>query len=356
MAFGKGKEIKRLPNSSDILKYVTDLDIFELYLGSIPTRPISSPLREDTKPSFSLFMSKEYGKVFFKDHATGESGDCFLFVMRLFKLKTKIAAFNRIASDFKLDEFDIDPTNYVSTTTPIRNTVVKKKVVARPRLKMSVKVRPWKIRDKNYWSGKYHLGIKQLEYCNIFPISHYFVNGSATVAQELAYAFVEEKDNVQTFKIYQPKSVDDKWINNNDFSTWELWTQMPDKGKVLIITSSRKDAAVIKSLFPSGEITSCSLQSENVKPKQSVTDELISRFDEVFIMYDNDFDSKINRGRVAGAKHAATTGFLQIEIPDEYEVKDPSDYIEKFGKENLINLILELIGSRLREEELKEIR
>lgn len=355
MAFGKGREIKDLPTSKGILKYVTDLDIFELYLGSIPTKPISSPLREDTKPSFSLFMSKEHGKVFFKDHATGDSGDCFLFVMRLFRLRTKIAVFNKIASDFKLDEFDIDQENSFVPFS-IKKTERGNKMSVKSRLRMSVTIRSWKVKDKDYWLGKYHLGIKQLEYCKIFPISHYFINGSATIASELAYVFVEEKDGLQTFKIYQPKSVDDKWINNNDFSTWELWTQLPDKGKILIITSSRKDAAVIKSLFPSEEVTSCSLQSENVKAKKSVTEELKSRFDEVFVMYDNDFNSEVNRGRVAGEKFANTTGFLQIEIPEKYKAKDPSDYVEKFGKKELTNTILELIRSRLREEELKQIR
>jgi len=355
MAFGKGKEVKKLPNSRDILKHVSDLDIFEMYLGSIPTKPISSPLRQDTKPSFSLFMSKEYGKVFFKDHATGESGDCFLFVMRLFKLSSKTDTFNKIASDFNLDEFDINPTSY--TPLPKKESYVgkKKKVLSKSRLKMNVKVRPWKVRDRNYWESKYNLGIKQLEYCNIYPISHYFINDSITIAQELAYAFVEEKDGVQTFKIYQPMSVDDKWINNNDFSTWELWTQLPNKGSILIVTSSRKDAAVIKSLFPSEEITSCSLQSENVNPKESVVNELKERFEEIFIMYDNDFSNEINRGRVAGAKFANTTGFLQIEIPDGYKVKDPSDYIDKFSGQELTLLIRKLISERLREEELKSI-
>ena len=355
MAFGKGKEIKKLPNSADILKHVSDLEIFEMYLGSIPRKPISSPLREDTKPSFSLFMSKEYGKVFFKDFATGESGDCFLFVMRLFQLGSKTDTFNKIASDFNLDEYDLNPSSY--TTSP-RKAYVKtdKKTLKTSRLRMSVRVRPWKTRDRDYWQGKYNLSIKQLEYCNIYAISHYFINGYCTVAHDLSYAFVEEKDGIQTFKIYQPLAdKEDKWINNNDFSTWELWTQLPLNGDTLIVTSSRKDAAVIKSLFPSGEITSCSLQSEGVNPKDSVVQELKGRFKEVFVMYDNDFNSDVNRGRVAGAKVATTTDFLQIEIPDGYKIKDPSDFIEKFGSKELINLILKLISDRLREEELKTI-
>ena len=345
--FGKGKEVKKLPNSSDILKHVSDIDIFEMYLGEIPRKAISSPLREDTKPSFSLFMSKEHGKVFFKDFGTGDTGDCFLFVMRLFKLGTKSETFLKIARDFNLTDYELEPTSY--NTSPIRNTsTIKKsnKKITSNRLRVSVTIRPWQIRDKNYWSKKYGLSQAQLEYCKIYPISHFFINGTCTKAQDLAYAFVEGKDGNQTFKIYQPYAdPENKWFNNNDYSTWELWTQMPKTGDTLIITSSRKDAAVIKSLFSSEVITSCSLQSEGVSPKQSVVDELKSRFKRVFVMYDNDFNSKENRGRIAGAKVAESTGFIQIEIPDGCNVKDPSDYIDKFDALSLTKLILGLVNN-----------
>jgi phage/plasmid primase-like uncharacterized protein len=131
---------------------------------------------------------------------------------------------------------------------------------------------------------------------------------------------------------------------------------MPEKGQNLIITSSRKDALMIKSLFPSDFITSCSLQSEGVNAKESVVNELKGRFKEIFVMYDNDFDNDKNPGRSAGQKLCDQTGFLQIEIPDEFEVKDPSDYAHVFNREDLRNLILRLIKERLRQEELKEIQ
>ena len=344
--FGKSREVKKLPNSSDILKHISDLDIFDLYLGGIPMKAISSPLRQDTSPSFNLFMSKEHGKVFFKDFATGESGDCFLFVMRLFKLTSKSETFLKIAKDFNLTDYELHPQSFYPP--PKINTAKLKrniKKIKTNKLKISVTVRPWKIKDKNYWNKKYSLSKAQLEYCSVFPISHFFINGFCTKAQELAYAFVEGKDNNQTFKIYQPYAdVENKWFSNNDYSTWELWTQLPDKGETLIITSSRKDAMVIKSLFSSENITSCSLQSEGVKPKQSVVDELKSRFKKIFVLYDNDFKSKKNIGQIAGARVAKATGFIQIEIPDGCGVKDPSDYIEEFGASALTRLILGLVN------------
>jgi hypothetical protein len=344
MGFGKNIEHKRLPNSQDILNCVTDLEIFEYYLGKIPTRAISSPLREDTKASFSLFHSERHGMILFKDFATGDVGDCFIFVMKLFNLAGKTDAFNRVASDFHLNQFEINPT-VVNSLPKRRKLKASIDAFKKGKFKISVTIRNWKIRDKNYWHGRYGLNKAQLEYCNIFPISHYFINGYCTKADNLAYAFVEEKDGKQTFKIYQPFSDTKKWINNNDFSTWELWTQMPASGEVLIITSSRKDAMVIKSLFPSKKITSCALQSEGVKPKQVVIDELKRRFKRIYVMYDNDFKNPNNPGRAAGAKFAKQTGFKQIEIPDGCEVKDPSDYRSTFDAPALINLITNLINN-----------
>lgn len=357
MGFGKSKDHKKLPNSNDILSAISELEIYEMYLGGIPRKAISSPLREDANPSFSLFHSDTHGKVFYRDFATGESGDCFLFVMRLFNFGSKIEAFNKIASDFQLNQFELNGPSI--NTSPKKVYVDKgnrKKTVTSGRIRISIRSRDWNIKDRNYWRLKYGITRKQLEYCNIIPISHYFVNGYCTVAEDLAYAFVEEKDGLQTFKIYQPLTrKENKWINNNDFSTWELWTQLPKIGNICIITSSRKDAIVVKSLFPSEYITSCSLQSENVHAKESVVNELKGRFKEVFVLYDNDFNSEINRGRVAGQKLCDETGFLQIEIPDMHQLKDPSDFREINGENDTRSMIQSLINVRLREEELKQI-
>ncbi len=348
MGFGKSKGFKKLPTGDEILKHISDVDIFENYLGDIPRSLISSPFREDSNPSFSLYMSSEHNKVFFKDFATGESGDCFLFVMKLFNLSSKIEVFDKIAKDFNLSQFELK-SHHVSSF-PIRKKVTKSREVIEKtsKLRISVTIRNWSLKDKEYWFGKYDITKAQLEHCNIFPISHYFINGYCTKVLGIAYAFVEGKDGSQTFKIYQPEaSREDKWINNNDYSTWELWTQLPQNGKICIIGSSRKDSLVIKSLFPSKVLTSCSLQSEGVNPKSSVVDELRSRFKHVFILYDNDFDNERNPGRKAGEKLSKQTGFKQLEIPGKYLSKDPSDFVEKYGGEELRKLIKSLVKQNI---------
>tara|TARA_R110000822_G_scaffold227017_1_gene359661 strand:- start:47692 stop:48729 length:1038 start_codon:yes stop_codon:yes gene_type:complete len=339
----KNHDYKKLANQNDILSCVTDAQIFEYYLGGIPSKPISSPLREDNTPSFSLFHSDLHGKLMYKDFATGETGDVFIFLMRLFRFVNITDVFNKVAGDMGLTQFENSAPSKSSRKSFV--SASSKGKIKRQRLDIKVKIRRWSRKDQEYWNGKYGFTRKQLEYCGVFPISHYFINGYCKVAEEVAYAFIEEKDGLQTFKIYQPLTdvPENKWVNNNDYSTWELWQQMPAKGKNLIITSSRKDAMLIKSLYPSHLLTACALQSENVNAKDSVMLDIIGRFDNIYILYDNDYDKSTNWGREAGKKFADLYSFQQIEIPDQYKIKDISDFREIHKEVKTKKLIKQLL-------------
>ena len=339
----KNHDWKKLANQNDILSCITDVEIFEYYLGGIPKKPISSPLREDKTPSFSVFHSDMYGKLMYKDFATGETGDVFIFLMRLFKFVNITDVFNKVAADMGLTQFETTNTSKYPRRSFVSSSNRGK--VKRSRLEIKIKLRKWSRKDQEYWNGKYGFTRKQLEHCGVFPISHYFINGYCKAAEEVAYAFVEEKDGLQTFKIYQPltKIPENKWVNNNDYSTWELWKQMPNKGKNLIITSSRKDAMVIKSLYPSHLLTSCALQSEKVNAKDYVMDEVIERFENIYIFYDNDYDKETNWGREAGKKFADLYSLQQIEIPDQHKIKDISDFREAHGRIKTKELIKRLL-------------
>jgi hypothetical protein len=340
----KNREFKKFPTERDILGLITDLDIFSYYLGAIPKKLICSPLRDDLIPSFGLFKSDKYGMTLYKDFANGESGNCFVFVKKLFNLDKVTDAYTRIASDFFMTQFE---TNTPIPSGKLKSYVAKSNIgnLQKERIEIKVKVRAWSNEDREYWFLKYGINISLLRECQVYPISHYFLNSYCVKVTGIAYAFVENKDGAQTYKIYQPFG-ENKWINNNNYSVWELWTQMPATGKNLIITSSRKDAMVIKSLFDPKEVTSNSLQGENFKPKMIVMEELAARFDNVLILYDNDKAKKENWGKIAAAKICKEydeLGIKQIEIPDIYEEKDISDYREVHGKEKSLRLLTHLI-------------
>ena len=343
MGFGNSIDIKKLPNKEDILGCISDEEIFSHFLGGIPKRPICSPIRKDRIPSFSIFYSDKYQKLMFKDFATGDRGDAFVFVMRLFNIPRITDAFCFIASEFHLDQFQTEAIQKIARKSLSFVSKENSGKVKRERINLKVKVRPWKKIDRDFWQKKYGFTKKELEYCGIFPISYYFMNDYCKQADELAYVYIEQKDGLVTYKIYQPLS-EHKWINNNDFSVWELWQQMPAKGKNLIITSSRKDAMTILFLYGSPELmASCALQSETTNPKDKVIAELKSRFENIYVLYDNDYIKPNNPGRAAGKKFCEKYGLTQLEIPERFGVKDPSDYLERYGKKELKLLLKNLI-------------
>ena len=79
-------------SDDEILSRVTCVDIFAYYIGKDFRlgRAICSPLRKDKSPSFTIFKHNS-GKHFFKDFSTGESGDCFTFLTKIFESASEIS-------------------------------------------------------------------------------------------------------------------------------------------------------------------------------------------------------------------------------------------------------------------------
>jgi hypothetical protein len=210
---------------------------------------------------------------------------------------------------------------------------------------LQVKVRPWRKYDLEYWES-YGISLPWLKFGQVYPISFIIINKNGTKsvvpAEKYAYAYLESKDGIITFKIYQPFSKDYKWINKHDSSVWDLWIQLPKEGENLIITSSRKDALCI---WENTGIPTCSLQGEGYIPKKKVIDILKKRFKNVFILYDNDFASDKNHGEIFGSHLANEFGLTQLKLPLAYASKDTSDLCKNHGRKIVNKVILNLILS-----------
>ena len=85
---------------------------------------------------------------------------------------------------------------------------------------------------------------------------------------------------------------------------------------------------------------SIAMQSEMQIPDEKLISELKQRFNTVEILYDNDFNNVNNPGQNMAKKICDLYGFNNICIPQEYEVKDPSDLIFKVGNFNELKNIL----------------
>jgi len=302
----------------DIFNIISQEDIYSFYIREKVESGdrLHSPLREDNVPSFGIYYHKhQQGILMFKDYATGDCGDAIIFVCKLFNI-TYYEALMKIAFDFNLTSLQItDGKKYYQTM---------KKVVQKEQVKLGIKIRNWQIKDKSYWSS-FGITKRTLIKYNVFPISYVFFNGDAYKADDLAYAYAEFKDNIPTYKIYQPFSKKFKWINNANYSVHQGYSQLPSKGELLIITKSLKDVMSIRDVL---RVPSIGLQSESVMMKDSVMEEYKSRFKKVVCLFDND-----NAGINLSEQFSEYFNVPYFLLPNINDTKDFSDLVKEVGKE-----------------------
>lgn len=321
----------------DISDYLSEEEILEFYTG-ISNLPITtnSPLREDRDPSFKIDYNENGNVRFYDFGGSNESGGLYDMLMSMYNL-TFQEVLDMIHREMIYGK-DIEKRD------PLKRVFQRKESVRISNLQ--VKVRPWRDYDISFWE-KYGINKYWLEFGDIHPISHMFIEKGdekmVIPCDRQAYVYVEFKDGKPTFKIYQPFSERYKWINNHDKSVWDLWSKLPSSGETLIITSSRKDALCI---WANLNIPSICLQAESAGPKEHVVLQLKARFKNIYVLYDNDFKSAKNWGRINGKKIADLFEFKQIEIPEIYRSKDPSDLYRDHGKTNFKNIINNLLNKK----------
>lgn len=323
----------------NLLKFITPHDIYNHYLDGklIYNRSFSSPFRQDKNPSFVINKSSLY----YRDFATGDNGDCFSFVKKMYNIDF-YSALKQIAFDLNIsDKFVIiDNTFQTSKTLTVEN--VSRRGTYHGDFNLKVKTRKFQQYDLDYWNS-FGVSIKYLKLGNVFAISHYFVNEKQFIAEKYAYVYVEIKDGVETYKVYQPFSNNMKWINGNNYSVWELWTLMPKKHESLILTSSRKDAL---SIIENCKIPSTSFQAESINPKIHVVESVLDRFENVYLLYDNDYDKEENWGQLHAKKRLEQFEFINLIIPKFYRSKDFSDLVYNHGRVKAVLILKTLIDEQ----------
>ena len=323
MSFGKCKQSICL---DDILNKVSEVDILNHYLG-ISALPIliNSPFRQDNNPSVSVFINNN-NDVIFKDFGTHKSYNLWSFLEEYWHCD-----YEGVLTKLYNDLCNIKNVSGKLNITRQRQYIHKSS-------KIEVTIREWREYDLEYWNS-YGISAEWLKFGRIYPISQIFINNNRFPAEKYAYVYIEKKDGIISMKVYQPFSERMKWLSKHDSSVWDLWDRLPQKGNKLIITSSRKDALCIWS---NTGIPSLCMQGEGYIPKEHVIQQLKDRFEVVYVLYDNDFQSDINNGRLFGQSLANRFGLKQIEIPTEWKCKDISDLCFNWGRDIVKQVIEEL--------------
>lgn len=327
---------KQLISKYEILKYFNEIEIFQHYIDDevMLGKVILSPLRREKKPSFGFFLGLG-NEVCFNDFLLGK-GDFIKFLMLRDGL-TYFEALSKVANDFNLQDDYICKIYPKECSDKAKSKIIKDDILSKyTGYYLGKKAREWQSHDVLFWR-QFGIGKETLEFFNVQPISYIFIGDKCFPADKYAYCFIEMKDGVETYKIYQPYSENYKWINNHNNSVWQGWKQLPETGKTLIITKSLKD---VMCLYEVAKLPAIAMQSENVLPKRHVFKQLESRFKDIELLYDNDFDKDPNWGRIFADKFAKEFGLVDSFIPDKYKAKDFSDLVKIMGKEAALHILL----------------
>ena len=317
----------------DVLRVASEAQIVSYYLGiqKVPCI-INSPLRQDRHPSFGLY-SPNGTEINYIDFSTRDSGTIFTLLKNMWNLDYP-EVFKRICQDF---------SKFNSKATVIKSS--KCNVTSQgssSNIDMKCKVREWKDYDLEYWAS-YGITLPWLKYANVYPISHKIIvkDGKEFVfgADKYAYAYIEFKEGKTTLKIYQPFNKRGfKWANKHDRSVISLWTKVPKTGDKIVVCSSLKDALC---LWANTSIPAIAIQGEGYGISNTAINELKRRYKEVYILLDND-----EAGLRDGEKLSASTGFINLVLPNINGAKDISDLYKSLeNKKRFKNIILNLFNN-----------
>ena len=317
----------------DVLRVASEAQIVSYYLGILKVPCIiNSPLRQDRHPSFGLY-SPNGTEINYLDFSPRDSGPIFTLLKNMWNLDYP-EVFKRICQDF---------SKFNSKATVIKSS--KCNVTSQgssSNIDMKCKVREWKDYDLEYWAS-YGITLPWLKYANVYPISHKIIvkDGKEFVfgADKYAYAYVEFKEGKTTLKIYQPFNKRGfKWANKHDRSVISLWTKVPKTGDKIVVCSSLKDALC---LWANTSIPAIAIQGEGYGISNTAINELKRRYKEVYILLDND-----EAGLRDGEKLSASTGFINLVLPNINGAKDVSDLYKSLeNKKRFKNIILNLFNN-----------
>lgn len=312
------------------------------YLG-IPVQKglFRSPLRDDKHSTCSFFRGQS-GNLYFKDFATGQ---CLTFegvVMEKYGC-TYHSALKIIAKDFGY----IQSADIQKGSTPKPVIKVQPKFESEKETFIQVEIKDFSESELKWWNS-FGVSEKTLKKYKIFSVKTVFLNGNiyaqSTPRSPIFGYYFGKKENIEQWRIYMPKRKEFRFIGNVSTKTIQGYKQLPETGRLLVITKSMKDVCLLSTLG----IPAVAPNSETQFVSEKLLEELRDRFKNIILLYDNDLPGVKATNRIR-KQHP---GLVVCMIPRKYEAKDISDFYRKYGKSRTIELIKESIEYLKREKEI----
>lgn len=359
MALRKKKQIKsfkqKIQEALD-RKGIDDLMIFRYYLGNITLgKTIKSPLpyRKDKRASFGIFNANS--TVLFKDQALGKSGDKFILVQELFNLQYPQNLIKVIK------DFDLDVEYYESKDNRVYKSnkqIPKKTKYEQGLIKLDVAIHQDKQhnpfytkQDIVYWSKRNIENVPyRLKRNRVYSAKMVYRNGISFwgyLPDNPIYAYLYKYNGVYYWKVYRPLNKDSSQKFYNDmkgvtqYCLDGIWN-LPEKGEILIITKSRKDVVCLDEL--GFNVIGIASEGNNKPIAQEIYNDLLQRFNKIYLLYDNDWNKDKNWGQInANRVIQRYKRMNNIFIPSNYKCSDTDELMVKYSKNRVLNIIKKLL-------------
>jgi 5S rRNA maturation endonuclease (ribonuclease M5) len=204
--------------------------------------------------------------------------------------------------------------------------------------------RSWNTQDQYFWT-QFNIGSKLLSEYGVKPLQQYTMHKDCedgpidlTITGNYIYGYFTQDGTL--YKIYQPKTLDKKFIKVQDYIQG---SEQIKNAPYLVITSSLKDVMSLKSL----KIKTLDIiapDSENTVIRKELMEKYISKYKKVIVLFDYD---------EPGIKAMERYKELYPEV--EYAIlpmsKDPSDSIKDRGPKEVYIRLVPILNKRIINDE-----
>lgn len=277
---------------------------------------------KERTPSMCIYLNKD--KVYrYKDFSSGKGGNAVDMVKELYSLtyhkagQLIVEKYNDFVlhnnGGYDLQEFKQASKYKVTSSTP----------------------RQWTTQDQYFWT-QFNIGTKLLTEHNVVPLEYYCMekdDKELRIRGNYLYGYYKKDGTL--YKIYQPKTLDKKFIKVSDYVQGsEQLKQHP----YLLITSSLKDIMALKSLKLTIDIIAP--DSENSLIRKELMTEYFKTYKKVIVMFDYD-----EAGIRAMEKYKELYPEVQVAVLPMS--KDPSDSIRDYTAKEVRARIVPILNKLL---------
>lgn len=293
-----------------------------------------SPFREDEKPG-CRFEILSNGDIIFVDwkekYLTGKTHRSVVgMVQELFSDYT----------DLEIKQLLVD--NFEVSQIPVSELVLKNPEPSYYKIKTVIEwsKKPFNKYDKRYWN-QYLISLEDLEEDNVFSVSKYSIfKHNRKPVHITPYRHCYVIDFIDSCKIYNPYSKGKgKFITNCDENVIGNFNRLPSSGDTIIIQKSYKDYRLLYNLLKTNIIW---FQNEGCIPEEEILVNISQRFRNIIIFFDNDLAGKVASEKLSQKFEEIRKGSTKTVFLPENTYKDPSDFVLKEGRKDLLEALKQI--------------